>query len=243
MTKCWHCDRCLIGCDICQLAYYIHCKTYEAHAFCTICRATSRCWSPHPTWECRTETTKHKATNATPWIKSTPTNPRLPPRDIPTSAPPIPTVAFVSQPKNYLPAMWQFLALLSTMTSPLAFFRKTRQRLQKLEGPSARPWAARPLDDPPYYATRRGLEIDLWHARRDDLSFDYWADHRAKLNTDRLKTVIRGVPERRTYVLEELDGGESLDGVNRRRGRPSPNARAFRIGSEDEVEELFGKQR
>lgn len=141
-----------------------------------------------------------------------------------------------------LSAMFQFLSLICSVTSPLLFLRRARQQLQNLQGPSARPWAARPLDEPPYYGTRRGLELDLWHERRDELTFDYWTDLREQLKMDRPKTALRGVPDRRQFLLEELDGGESLDGVSRRRGRPSRNSRAFKVGTDRDVQALFGNQ-
>lgn len=137
--------------------------------------------------------------------------------------------------------MWQLLSLLVSLGSPFSLIRRLRQRLYDEQGPQASPWAERGLNMP-YYATRRGLEVDIWRGNRESLSFDAWKGERRRLKTDRVKSPLRGIPDRRVFLLEEMDGGETLNGMGRRR-KPSRNARQRRLVSEEEVERMFGKLR
>lgn len=127
--------------------------------------------------------------------------------------------------------MFQFLPLITSLTSPLAFLRMLKNRLQNLTGQTPRPWATRPLLPPPHFATPTALEQDIWSANRAALSDDHWHFLRPQIRSHRIKTPLFSDPARRRYILEELDGGESTDyGAShpRRRGRPSRNARRSR---------------
>eukprot|EP00177_Eucheuma_denticulatum_P001151 GFKZ01002076.1.p2 GENE.GFKZ01002076.1~~GFKZ01002076.1.p2 ORF type:complete len:131 (+),score=18.73 GFKZ01002076.1:300-692(+) len=107
--------------------------------------------------------------------------------------------------------MWQLVALLSTITSPMGFIRRVKKRQQNQPLPVGRPWAERPLYPTPYFGTPRGLERDIWHSKRKSLDIDVWESDRASLGEERIKMVPRQIEQRRRYILEKLDGGETLD--------------------------------
>lgn len=118
--------------------------------------------------------------------------------------------------------MWQLIALLSTITSPMGFVRRMKQKLQDHPLPMARPWAERPLYPTPYFGTPRGLERDIWRSKRASLDTDVWEGDRASLREERIKMCPRQIEHRRRYILEKLDGGESLDITEEeRRGKES----------------------
>lgn len=125
--------------------------------------------------------------------------------------------------------MWQFLTLVTTLISPIAFIRALKTRLHNLPVQTPRPWAIRPPLPEPHFTTPLALEDDIWAHKREALSKDHWESMRPEINSMRLKTNVQAHPARRQYILEDLDGGESDDYPTshpRRRGKRSRNARA-----------------
>lgn len=106
--------------------------------------------------------------------------------------------------------MWQFLALLTALASPMEFTRRMREKLESTDMRLVSAWAERPQLDVAYFGTPRCLDIDIWRHQREYLDEDVWAWERAGLTQDQIKMVPRGVPERREYILERLDGGHGL---------------------------------
>lgn len=106
--------------------------------------------------------------------------------------------------------MWQFLALLTALTSPMEFMQRIRQKLESMQVHFASPWAERLQLDVPYFGTPRCLDVDIWRHKREYLDEDVWASERASLTQDRIKMAPRGIAERREYILERLDGGQGL---------------------------------
>lgn len=114
--------------------------------------------------------------------------------------------------------MWQFLTFLSLFGTVPSFCRKVEQQVFGANGPKPRDWAIRKEDPVASYARPYALEQDIWAKKRKRLDVDIWADtRRGGVDADRVKSCIRGVPLRRKYILETLDGGESL--YRRQKGR------------------------
>lgn len=134
--------------------------------------------------------------------------------------------------------MWQFLSLIVSFGSPFALLRRARERLNgESSGGRVRAWTTR-NSETAHFSRADALQVDIWGSNRGYLSLDAWKEQREKLGREPVKSGVRGDPERRMFLLEELDGGETLDGAGRRR-KASRNARARDLVTEEEVRRMF----
>lgn len=126
--------------------------------------------------------------------------------------------------------MWHFFALIVTMASPFHLMRRMEERLTGRAGPTPRDWAERAPAPIANFARPAALERDMWSARRRALGEDFWADHRASIDGERGGSRLRAFPRRRKFILEMLDGEESLyrhrEGKDVVRRKVSPNVNA-----------------
>lgn len=109
------------------------------------------------------------------------------------------------------PRMWPFITLVTCFATPTTFLRNVRYLLSSLPPPIARPWAERGPHPMPNFALPAALREDIWKHNREELDVDIWKEDRAKLGASREKLQPRRHPGRKEFLLERMDGGESLD--------------------------------
>ena len=75
-----------------------------------------------------------------------------------------------------------------------------------------RAWTTRKLKAA-HFSRADEVQVDISGSNRGNLAVDAWKEQRDKLGRERVKSGMRGEPERRIFLLEELDGADTLDGA------------------------------
>lgn len=118
--------------------------------------------------------------------------------------------------------MFQIIALLVTLASPISFFQRVERKVRGDMKQRLSEWASHSEDFPPYLQDA-SLQTDVWQTKRDGLSEDVWsAATRNSLQRSRnVRGKMRGLQSRRMYIIDKMDGRQSVsvpwDDYRRRR--------------------------
>jgi hypothetical protein len=130
--------------------------------------------------------------------------------------------------------LWSLLAMTAVFGETMQLIRRQNARLSGTSGPEPRDWALRAPSPPPHFVLPSALERDAWARRRADLDLDTWAGERYNIDAPRERAIIQPNPRRRQFILERMDGGESLHpfrpGRDVVREKLSPNDGPRRVG-------------
>ena len=75
-----------------------------------------------------------------------------------------------------------------------------------------RAWTMRKLETA-HFSRADEVQVDISGSNRGNLAVDAWKEQRDKLGRERIKSGMRGEQDQRMFLLEELDGGDTLDGA------------------------------
>lgn len=124
--------------------------------------------------------------------------------------------------------MFQIIALVVTLMSPFAFTTRVGRVVRNGFTRRLSSWVETPQVEVPVSLRPSILAQDLWKSKRDNLEIDVWSGETRESLSKVAITKVRmyGIPSRRRYIIEDLDGRESssVDWNDPRRRTSSPNA-------------------
>lgn len=120
-----------------------------------------------------------------------------------------------------------FLGLIAVLGGAAEVIKRSSSRMTGNQIPEPQDWTLRMPSGIAHFAEPHALEEDIWEDVRDYLNEDIWRDRRDIIQSAVPRTLVPGNPRRRQYIIEELDGGESIYPIRPGRDifieRESPN--------------------